>query len=298
MANAANLTCNQLVGKTATHAAEYVAVQRKFAVLLPSTNQTGVALPGVKPFLSILAGCGITDPEVVYYAGDDNGISALSASFLELRNSGVTSILFYPQLAAGGRGAPQKVASNVGYRPEWVTMGFYHWAVAGLAAGAADEVRNTFGVGAWNKLVPFAQTAWVQAYGLGGGDTATAGSVPGGEATYHELLMLAAGIQMAGPNLTPETFAAALQDTVHGNPGAARAPGYQATVGFGRGSHVFMKDFNAFWLDPSANVASTTAIGASSALNAYENFCYVRLGARWSDLAWPRTDEFYQGRCR
>ena len=69
-----------------------------------------------------------------------------------------------------------------------------------------------------------------RAYLDGGGDPAAV--IQHARAFYNELLILAAGIQLAGPNLTPETFAQGLASTTFPNPGAAGAPFFQATVGF------------------------------------------------------------------
>jgi hypothetical protein len=108
--------------------------------------------------------------------------------------------------------------------------------------------------------------------------------------------VLAAGIQLAGPRLTPESFAEGLRSTTFPNPGAAAAPFYQATVGFEDGDASMTNDFNEFWFDPSTDWQTYSP---QPGLNFYRTNCYVGLGRRWSGDSWPRTDAFYQERaCR
>jgi hypothetical protein len=293
----AELTCRQLVGRRASHATSYVAATRKFAVVLPATSLSGSPLAGQEQFFTRLAACGITKPDVVTYTDANEDAGALSASFLQLKNKGVTSLLFYPWLGAAQSGAPQKTASNTGYHPEWITMGYSSWTSAGLQGGAADQTKSTFGVATWSKQLPLGQTPWVQAFTSGGGSAPTAGSIQTGDAIYHELLMLASGVQMAGPHLTPETFAAALQSTSFPNPGAATAPSYQGHVGFAA-DHTMMDDLAAWWFDPSSNGAAVTAEGLHQAMDTYDQFCFVGLGSRWRPGSWPTTDRFFQPGCR
>jgi hypothetical protein len=293
----AQLTCRQLVGRRAGHAVEYAADTRTFAVVLPDVSLTGSPLPGRDAFLKTLAGCGITGLDVITYSNENGDAASLSAAFLKLKNKGITSLLFYPALGGGAQGAPQKAASNAAYHPEWITMGAYSWTVAGLEAGAADEVRNTFGVAAWNKLPQLSAMPWVQAYTAAGGSGAAVGGMRDGEAVYHELLLIASGVQLAGPHLTPQTFGGGLRSTTFPNPGAGAAPSYQARVGFASGN-TMMNDLAGFWMDPSANTATTTSAGSTNGLDPYNVFCYVALGARWTETGWPAADGFYKGTCR
>jgi hypothetical protein len=109
------------------------------------------------------------------------------------------------------------------------------------------------------------------------------------------MLLLAAGLQMAGPHLTPQSFAQGLRSTTFPNPGAGVAPFYQGTVGFVPGDAAMVRDFAGIWLDtrmPGPAVAGAKNLNESGA------FCYVGLGYRRGSETWPTGDGFYAGHCR
>jgi hypothetical protein len=55
-------------------------------------------------------------------------------------------------------------------------------------------------------------------------------------------------------------------------------------------------DVAAFWLDPGWGQREIA--DADGTYNAGQAFCYVGLGARFTETTWPKTDGFYRGRCR
>src|SRR3546814_17186314 len=65
----------------------------------------------------------------------------------------------------------------------------------------------------------------------------------GVEELYYQMYILAIGIQLAGPNLTPETFQAGM----YAYPGGV---GLRGTWGFGPGDHTPTDDYRAIWWDP------------------------------------------------
>ncbi|MCA1830135.1 MAG: hypothetical protein LC663_01270, partial [Actinobacteria bacterium] len=110
-------------------------------------------------------------------------------------------------------------------------------------------------------------------------------------ARYSSLLLLASGIQTAGPNLTAKTFETGLQATTFPNPGAEGAPYYQAWVGFPNGDHTMMHDATMYWFSPSdRGTMDPTNPGA---------VCYVDRGKRYELDAWrPQQPAFHSGSCR
>lgn len=127
-----------------------------------------------------------------------------------------------------------------------------------------------------------------------GGDQSVS-SQPDGRGFYQELMLLASGIQMAGPRLTPQSFADGLHTTTFPNPGAATAPFYRGTVGFANGDPVMVDDYTAFWLDTRT---TGQEVGQSTGINQSKAMCAVELGRRWTESTWPRVDRYYQGPCR
>lgn len=103
---------------------------------------------------------------------------------------------------------------------------------------------------------------------------------------YHPLLLLASGIQMAGPALTPESFERGLQRARFPNPDH---PIRSGSVGFNGGKYAMTRDGAEFWWsNSSASPYSPPDRGT---------FCYVDGGRRRID-PWPAgTDPFFQGPC-
>jgi hypothetical protein len=110
------------------------------------------------------------------------------------------------------------------------------------------------------------------------------------DSRYEQLLLLASGIQLAGPHLTPQTFAAGLQRARFPNPGAQGPPYYQARVGFDGGRHTMSADATMFWFDPSRpGTIDPSSPGA---------ICYVDHGRRYGLGQWAKSDPvFFSGPC-
>lgn len=296
MANAAAMTCKQLVDRPAEHAVAHRLTKRKIGLLLPDPSLTGGKLPGLSAMLDTLAGCGVTDPTVEYYLTDARGEGSLAQSFAKFRSEETTSLLYYPYWSVIAAWAPQNVATKMGYVPEWITIGWLDYLTSQLLLGSTDQAVSTFGIGNWNKVLPLSAQPGFQAYVEAGGSGAKAASLVSAQAFYRELLVIAAGVQMAGPHLTPEAFGQALASTRFPSPGASNTPAYQARVNLDTPAHAMVTDYNGFWLDTTAS--HDQVIQESSSQNPEHAFCYASLGARWSIDNWPRTDGFYEGRCR
>lgn len=158
----------------------------------------------------------------------------------QLKDTGVTTVICAcdPVMLALGM-APK--ANEQSYEPEWLTGGLAfveqdivaqlidpdQWQRAyGLAFNAESEpLGNSFPYRAFKSVRPNDEPAF------------------GVEEVYYQMLILAIGIQMAGPNLTPETYQA----------GMFSYPGGQGPRGFwsfGPGDHTPTDDFREIWWDP------------------------------------------------
>lgn len=107
---------------------------------------------------------------------------------------------------------------------------------------------------------------------------------------YRTLLVVASGIQMAGPNLTPQTFASALQRTKFPYP--PDDPTKAGNVGFA-GDHSMTEDLAEFWWSETAKsplgYVSDGSVGA---------VCYLDGGNRRRLGSWPNgRGTFFQGSC-
>ena len=298
-AAAGSLICRQLAGHNATHSTTYKDTPRKFAIVTPDPTFSGEQVPGKDDLIREMKSCGLPAPTVVTYY---NKPQQDEPELLQLKNDGVTTLIDYPDWGQGNStSSTQAEANNVNYLPEWLQLSWFQNNAEGETEnGSGQELLQTIGIAPWNKAFPYLQMPWAQTYTQGGGqpsETANLG-LPGQD-LYHELLLLASGIQMAGAHLTPQTFADGLHRTQFPNPGAAAAPYYQATVGFPGSSVTMVQDMTGFWYDPqnanSATFQESTDTGAS---DEWQAFCYVGLGKRWGIEDWPKTDAFMQGGCR
>ena len=294
--NVAAMTCRQLVGKPAIHATDpsYHGKTRKFVVWIPNDQKLGGPLPGLDDLVTSMKVCGAKDLKVVREPTGQDHAAQIASAMVDLKNNGVTSVIFYPHGGNGSPGAPLTTASQVNYHPEWIVIGWSNYNAAFMLNDPASETAGAFGVGAWNKQpVGYALEPWAQAVAAAGGDSSTYGN-PDARTLYQELLLLASGIQMAGPHLTPDSFAQALHTTVFPNPGAGTDPYFQARVGFAGDDAVMTDDFTAFWLDSRTTGQQVENAGTNEGLA----FCAVGRGLRWDPDTWPSTDSYYQGACR
>ena len=125
----------------------------------------------------------------------------------QLKDAGITTVICGCDPVMLALGLTPK-ANEQGYNPEWVTAGLAfveqdivgqliddeQWPRAfGLAYNAESEPQGrSFPYAAYKQMRPNDEPAF------------------GVEEIYYQLYMLAIGIQMAGPNLTPETFEAGM----------------------------------------------------------------------------------------
>ena len=109
---------------------------------------------------------------------------------------------------------------------------------------------------------------------------------------YAIFLQLASGVQMAGPNLTPQTFRDGLIKTKFPNPGAMGPPYYQARIDYSSGEPVAQNDGTIIWWNP----AERSPVTDYQLQGAY---CYASLGARYTLTTWPTDDTtLFTGKCR
>jgi hypothetical protein len=101
------------------------------------------------------------------------------------------------------------------------------------------------------------------------------------------MLLIASGIQMAGPKLTPATFEAGLQRAMFPNPDHPIKAG---KVGFFGGSHAMTIDAAEIWWSASSPGPYPDASGGT--------YCYVDNGARHSIGTFPKGgDPFFNQPC-
>jgi len=181
----------------------------------------------------------------------------------QLKDKGVTTVICACDPVMLALGMTPK-ANEQGYEPEWVTSGLAfvdqdivgqliddrQWSRAfGIAYNAESEpLGRSFPYAAYKQMRPNDEPAF------------------GVEEIYYQIYLLAIGIQMAGPNLTPQSFEAGM----YAYPGGS---GPRGRWGFGPGDHTPTDDFREIWWDPERISPQNNKPGAWVQLNG---------GARWS----------------
>ncbi len=197
---------------------------------------------------------------------------------LQMKGNDVTTIFCPCNLFTVG--ALAKAATNQNYFPEWVFTSYGPMDInvaPTLGNTPPEQMAHAMAVSFQPKQVPLAQQPfwWAIKEGDPGVSMSSdSASVLNRAEIYWPILILASGIQMAGPELTPETFASGLQRTRFPNP---EHPNMAGKVGFNGGRFAMTLDAAELWW---SNGARSPYQGDSGA------YCYVAGGKRYSKGTW------------
>lgn len=294
--NLGAMACDVLRGRPARHAGPALRdVTRKFGVVY--TVASDGTKPDVAPLTNTLRSCGAP------YAGPvesrpSNDPARGQTLMLNLAQEDITSVVCVCHLGET-RSTLMPGASAQAYQPEWIVSSYVDQDLDNSWSSAPpDQAAHVFGLSFRNKLLPMQEMPFFAAAKEGNAKLdPTTGMYYPHMARYATMLLLASGIQWAGPNLTPQTFAAALERLTSQprsgfpNPGAGDGPQYQAAVGFDGGRHSMTADAAMIWYDPSRrSVVQPDTTGA---------YCYVDRGTRYGLGSWNKAaDAFFAGDCR
>jgi len=195
----------------------------------------------------------------------------------QLKDAGVTTVVCAcdPVMLALGM-APK--ANEQGWEPEWLTGGLAfveqdivaqlidsrQWRHAfGTAFNAESEPQGaSFPYAAFKQIRPDDEPAF------------------GVEEIYYQMYLLALGIHLAGPNLTPQTFEAGM----FSYQGASGPRGYWS---FGEGDYTPVDDFREIWWDPDRISPQNNKPGA---------WVQIAGGQRWfANTIQPGRAPFFEG---
>lgn len=290
--NTAEFVCNVLAGKAPIYAGGSQSTQPERIFGLIYQRTVDGAAPDMEPLTAGLARCGAAP-------GDDRTVEDRPSSdaarngenqMLKMNEEDVTSVICICEVGDARRYL-MPAASSQGYFPEWVVTSYINHDVDnGHREAPPDQVRGVIGVTFKNKWNLREDMPWYWAI-----KDADPSWIPAENWYYHlasrysSLLLLASGIQLAGPDLNPRTFQEGLFRATFPNPGAGGPPYYQARVGFEGGKHTMMGDAAMFWY--SSNTRSTAEPSLVGAV------CYVASGKRYSLGRWPSEAQFRQGPC-
>ena len=169
----------------------------------------------------------------------------------KLKSSGATSVVF-----AGDPIMPiylTKACATIGYSPEWIITGIVLTDTTTLARYYSQpEWAHAFGVSSLAVPVPIATAGADRLYHWWYGAGATPASLAA-PAIVPPIQQLFTGIQLAGPRLTPDTFATGLfraPPTGGGPTSPLQAYGYQGAAPLP--SYSSPADYTFLWYDAAA----------------------------------------------
>ena len=237
--------CKQLVGKPAEHAGDPVlqTTKRKFGLVYFASR--GYAENG--PHMAkLLRDCGAEVVEISATLDTEEGTAGVGTAIARFASERVTTVL--PYMDGTTQIALTNQAEANGYFPEWHVNG----------AGA-----NTFnGIGQVMN-----QREWAHAFGLTPFESERPNDLhdcwrayrsidPANNPNYtvckglfFHLLQLVNGIQLAGPNLTPESFAAGL---ISQGVRIYDKPTWAVGGGFTGSDRTYIDNVALVWWDPTA----------------------------------------------
>jgi hypothetical protein len=143
---------------------------------------------------------------------------------------------------------------------------FPEWVVTGSAFTDLDMVGQFYDQSQWKHAFGLSNLGEVQPQGASYAYAAFKSVDPdhepilGADLLYYFFYMLATGIHMAGPNLTPATFAAGM----HAYPGGRGPAG---TWGFPKGEYTPYRDSREIWWDPQGASVFNGAEGRYASTN-------------------------------
>ncbi|HEX9890165.1 MAG TPA: hypothetical protein VGA69_11845 [Nitriliruptorales bacterium] len=284
------LICRALVGRPAQHGGPDVSGQvRRFGIVQDTLSGRRVE---VGTLVATMDACGA--PYVVREIGADPGTADREALLRRFQDDGVTTVL----CACGQNPTKTRFfgdsAQAIGYQPEWLLAGFgtpsrgdqfddMDREQRGHVFGLVPALRQPPDLNPGPSTdYPTDDQYWFTVLKEEDRDfpfyTSDLERLTEAYDWYAQFLILAAGIQWAGPDLTPQTFAGALTGLAFPNPGVGQPRWYQPAVGFGPVDHTFTSDFGlAWWRNPP--------VEEEQAGLAAGQLCYVGDGARFTAAA-------------
>lgn len=263
--------CSELAGKDAVYAGDPTLTShpRVFGVVFQHILDYDDVT--IDPLLQSLAMCGVQPAKVFNWCSNcdqaqdqEDAVSAVEQMHL----AGVTTVLCMCNTLDIGN--LPRAASAQGWHPEWAVssyLGSDTMLDMDTVTGSRDQLAHVFGLRFYPKAV-----GWVDnpaAWAVSEEDPSYPPMQPPtlGYLTeiYRSLLLLASGIQMAGPHLTPLSFESGLQKTVFPNPDTSIFAGHVGFAGPLGPDHSMMVDAAEIWW-------SNTDDGGA--------YCYVAHGAR------------------
>ena len=255
-AAAASLIGHSPAGATAEFGGASVnGKTRKYAVVAPENAEYQES---VNSYLGTLGNAGLDVALNLKYKLDISSMPNQASNIIaQMKDAGVTSVICGCDPVMLALGLTPK-ANEQGYEPEWLT--------SGLAFVDQDIVAQLIDTRQWQHAFGIAYNAESEPQGRSYPYAAYKQIRPndepafGVEEIYYQMYMLAIGLQMAGPNLTPQSFEAGM----FAYPGGS---GPRGSWHFGPEDYTPTDDFREIWWDPKRISGQNNRAGAWVQLN-------------------------------
>jgi hypothetical protein len=304
-ANVGSWICSRIAGQTAVHATgndgstppkPLNQQQRKFG-LIADAPQTDYQLD-LTPLYQQLQACNALPAPADRKVSNDKGAydsnpSLATNNMAQLKSDGVTTVLCLCYFQTG-LDLDMAAAQGQNYFPEWIASTYYFddfdWT---LTTAPSSERGQLMGISFQPPAHSLANDPAWQAASSGDPNLLTNPQAQTTQAIYNldieyrSLLLLASGIQMAGPHLTPQTFQAGLQRTLFPNPDTALNQGH---VGFVGGSYSMTLDATEWWYSNSVRGPYPDESSGGA-------MCFTAAGRRYSGNSYPRGGDPVQQPC-
>jgi hypothetical protein len=249
------LYLKSMAGGPATYAGGSLKGQpRKVAIIAPSDPWYQTAAQSA---VQEAAAAGHPVADNVQYQLNLSTLSSQAATVIsQLQNDGITTVFcgcdpVFPVYLTSR-------AAEQGYQPEWI--------VAGVALTDQDIVGQLFQQSQWSHAfgvsfngptLPKQQTFGYAAYKQVSPSTEPANSV---DIIYAQMYEMAIGLEMAGPNLTPQTFENGMRAYPGSQAGAPNA--LYGTWGFPAGHYTPQEDWTFIYWNPTMTSPYNDKTGA------------------------------------
>jgi len=283
-ADLGHFLCSQWAGRKAEYAplqSGYASQQRKFGFMFSYQQNLWSSQPSVDALKKAMRRCGATFAVEATYdaiaAGDTVAADMqtwANNTMAQMASEGVTTVV---NVCSDWITCPvhANAASSNAYYPEFLMANsgiYYNWT-AQTGWPAKDERQSLVLLSHTPAQVPYPNVPLNRALA----DVDPGFQVNDGlniwkqGAIYQQLLLLASGIQMAGPNLTPHTFEKGLQLAHFPNPAS---PALQGIAQFGPDGYGMTTDFSVqWWSDTAPSVNADEGAGT---------WCYAQGGRRFT----------------
>jgi hypothetical protein len=236
-------------GNVVRGGARYQGQPRKLGLLLrPPYDDIRTSTDAMK---ATLKACGVNDLVAIEYpTWDQAGQQNVVSTFLTQNVTSVICLCHYPAF-----NTLNHIADANGYQPEWLVSSYglidHNFAMKFPTSMSPTQSGHVMGLTFRPRMVKVEDSPFwhaIKEVDPGASPITDFAAVWSAENFYRTMLLLASGIQMAGPKLTPESFQAGLQSRPFPNPESPINAGH---VGFQNGSHTMTLDAAEWYFDPA-----------------------------------------------